>query len=332
MRPRFKLEINGNDATSMVADRLVKLQVKDEAGQKSDTIDISIDDRDNAVDIPGARSTLKCWLGYEESELVFVGEYVIDEVRIKLNPDTMNIRGKASDSSPELKATKTRSWHQLTIGEIVNTIAGEHGLTPRVHADYADRMVDHIDQENESDAHFLTRLGKIYGAVAKPADGNLLFIPAGQGISTSGKALPAATVKKEDLKGLTATVKERGVYSGVITRFRDKETNVETEVETNDSWDAWFGSGPVFRDKKLYTSRDMAEQAGKAQLSQLRSGNTSIDFTIGGRPDLFAERPVQLVGVRAPLADTFIVKSVTHTMSASGFETKVQASSKASDS
>lgn len=315
----------------MIGDRLVKMQVKDEAGQKSDTIDISIDDRDNKVDIPSARSSLKCWLGYEETELVFVGEYVIDEVRIKLNPDTMNIRGKASDSSPELKATKTRSWHQVTIGEIVTTIAGEHGLTPAVHANYADRLIEHVDQENESDAHFLTRLGKLYGAVAKPADGRLLFLPEGQGLSTSGQPLAAAVIQKEDLKALTATVKERGVYSGVITRFRDKETNTEVEVETSDAWNAWFGSGPVFRDKKLYTSRDMAEQAGRAQLSQLRSGNTTIDFTIGGRPDLFAERPVQLSGVRSPLADTFVVKSVTHTMSASGFETKVQASSKATD-
>ena len=74
-----------------------------------------------------------------------------------------------------------------------------------------------------------------------------------------------------------------------------------------------LGPAPVFRDKKLYTSRDMAEQAGKAELDRLRGGTVQIDFTMPGRPDIFAERPIKLEGVRDPLDGEWIVKTVTHT-------------------
>lgn len=328
MRPLFRLDIGGNDVTGPVSDRVLSIKVNDEAGQKSDTLDITLDDRDNKLAIPAARAEMRLWLGYDEGELNYMGRYTIDEVALKSNPATMTIRGKASDSSPEFKASKTRSWHLQTIGEIVSTIAAEHSLTPAVHTSYTSKVIDHIDQENESDGHFLTRLGKLYGAVAKPADGRLLFIPEGQGISTSGQALSAATITKEELTAISATIKERGTYSGVITRYRDKETNREVEVETTEAWQSYLGAGPVFRDKKLYTSRDMAEQAGKAELDRLRGGTVQIDFTMPGRPDIFAERPIKLEGVRSPLAGDWIVKTVSHTFGAAGLQTKVSAGSK----
>ena len=328
MQPRFKLEIAGQDVTEMISDRVLAISLKDEAGQKSDTLDITLDDRDNVLPIPSARSRMKIWLGYVETELTYRGEFTIDEVSISSGPEQMKVRGKAAEASSQFKATKTRSWDNQTIGQIVTAIAGEHGLTPSVHADYADKLITHIDQENESDAHFLTRLAKLYGAVSKPADGRLLFIPEGQGISTSGQTLAPVVIEKTELLSLRATIKERGAYSGVITRFRNKATNLEEEVTTTDPWTGLLGDGPTFRDKKLYTSKDMAESAGKAKLKQLQSGNVSIDFAVPGNPAIFAERPVTLQGVRAVLADQWIVKSVSHSFGSGGYTTKVSAGNK----
>ena len=329
MKPRFRLEVSGRDITDAIADRVLSIRVNDDAGQKSDTLDITLDDRDQKVDVPSRRSTIKVWMGWDSSELAYLGQYTIDEVSIQMNPGQVKIRGKATTSAT-YTTTKTRSWDNQTIGQIVSTIAGEHGLIPSVHANYSERLVNHIDQENESDAHFLTRMAKIYGAVSKPADGRLLFIPEGQGISTSGNTLASATVNSTELLTLRATVKDRGNYSSVITRYRDKETNQELEVTVEYAPGSFLGDGGVFRDKKLYTSRDMAEQAGQARLRQLASGNISLDFTVRGRPDIFAERPVTLRGVRAPLADEFIVKTVTHEFSGGGFTTKVSAGNKVS--
>ena len=323
MRPSFKLETNGADITDSIADRLIKLRINDDAGQKSDTLDIALDDRDYDLDIPSSKATLKVSLGYEETEMKNLGTFVIDEVELTENPAGLKIRAKAADSSPTFKATKTRSWHGKTIGEIVTTIAGEHQLMPSVHADYASRLIPHIDQENESDAHFLTRLAKTYGATSKPTQGYLIFIPEGEGLSATGQNIRPVTVTKDEVLTLKATIKDRGNYSGVVTRYRDKVTNQEIEVTVEDRWQTIFGKGPVFRDKKIYGSEDMATQAGKAMLKQLQSGAVTIDLTIIGRADIYAERPITLSGLRKPITGTWITKTVTHELSAKGFTTKI---------
>lgn len=45
----------------------------------------------------------------------------------------------------------------------------------------SDKLVEHIDQTNESDGSFLMRLARQYGAIASVKNGNLLFIRQGQG-------------------------------------------------------------------------------------------------------------------------------------------------------
>ena len=323
MRPRFKIEASGTDITDIIKDRVLKIRINDEAGQKSGTLDINLDDRDYKVDIPSAKARLKVWLGYEENSLTELGEYTVDEVTITENPAGINIRGKAADISNEFKATKTRSWHLQTIDQIVGIIASEHGLIPKVHTSYIGKMVSHIDQENESDMHFLTRLSKLYGATCKPAHTYLVFIPEGEGLSATGQALPSATIEREEILTLKASIKDRGNYSAVITRYHDKETNKEIEVEVRDRWQTIFGAGPVFRDKKLYTSLDMAEEAGKAKLKQLQAGTTTIDLTVRGRADIYAEQPITLTNVRDPIAGDWIIKTVTHELGSGGFTTKI---------
>ena len=91
MQPRFRLDIGGNDVTDKVSDRVISIRVNDEAGQKSDTLDLTLDDRDNKLSIPEARAEMQLWLGYDTDNLVYMGRYTIDEVALKTNPDTMHI-------------------------------------------------------------------------------------------------------------------------------------------------------------------------------------------------------------------------------------------------
>ena len=106
--------------------------------------------------------------------------------------------------------------------------------------------------------------------MAKPADGRLLFIPEGAE-SPQAANLSAAIIDKSEITSISAKIKERGQYSGVITRYRDKETNSEVEVETTEAWQARLGAGPVFRDKTIHvkghggTSREGAVRSVKGR-------------------------------------------------------------------
>lgn len=351
MKPAFRITSSGNDITAQVADRLVALRVQDEAGQKSDTLEITLDDRGQALPLPEEKTQLKVWMGYSHdgNSPQEMGTYVIDEVEITYPPATVKIRAKAMEISGKFKEPKTRSWHKQTIGQIVGQIAGEHGLTPQVHPTYQNRLIDHIDQTEESDAHFLTRLAKLHGATSKPAEGMLVFIPQGAGISATGQQLAPALLDSKECSSYRATVKDRGAYSKVVAKYTDKETGTEKTVEapvpaagggfnflaelfglsgtTSDN-----SSGTVYKDRRLFATRDEALEAAKAKGVQLASGVVTIDLTCAGRPDIFAERPITLSGFRDPLNSTWMIQSVAHEYSGKGYSTKITCGSSGKES
>jgi phage protein D len=345
MKPAFRVTSSGNDITQQISDRLLSIRVQDQAGQQSDTLEITLDDRGQALPLPEEKAELKVALGYSHGGNVpqEMGTYVIDEVELSYPPATVKIRAKAMELSGSFKQPKTRSWHEQTIGQIVATIAGDHRLRPQVHPNYQGRMIDHLDQTEESDAHFLTRLAGLHGATSKPAEGMLVFIPQGAGVSASGQQLPPAILERSECSDYRATVKNRGSYAKVITKFTDRETGTEQTVEvavpaTNASFSlmdallgAVFGSSGsgspdeagVYRDRRLFPSREEALEAARAKGVQLASGTVTIDLTCAGRPDIFAERPLTLTGFRDPLNSTWVIQSVSHEYSGRGYSTKI---------
>lgn len=70
----------------------------------------------------------------------------------------------------------------------VEQLAQEHELTPTVDQIPADIKIPHIDQTNENDANFLTRLGQRYDVIAPVKDEHLLFVRRGRGAHRLGKA------------------------------------------------------------------------------------------------------------------------------------------------
>ncbi|EIJ7210642.1 phage late control D family protein, partial [Salmonella enterica subsp. enterica serovar Teshie] len=114
---------------------------------------------------------------------------------------------------------REKSWHQTTVGEVVKEIAARHNLKMALGTDLTDKALDHLDQTNESDASFLMKLARQYGAIASVKDGNLLFIRQGQGRTASGKPLPVITITRKAGDGHRFTLADRGAYTGVIASW-----------------------------------------------------------------------------------------------------------------
>lgn len=105
MRPSFQVVVNGVDITTQVRDRLVRLMVRDQAGQQADECEIVLDDRDRAMAMPPDGSTVSVSLGYEGKGLTHVGDFVVDEIEISNTPRTMVV--KATTTPPEGSATSS---------------------------------------------------------------------------------------------------------------------------------------------------------------------------------------------------------------------------------
>ncbi|MCR2730891.1 contractile injection system protein, VgrG/Pvc8 family, partial [Salmonella enterica] len=63
---------------------------------------------------------------------------------------------------------KSRSWDDVSLGDIVKTVASDNGLIPKVAGALANIAVGHLDQVNESDAALMTRLASRFNAISKP--------------------------------------------------------------------------------------------------------------------------------------------------------------------
>lgn len=106
----------------------------------------------------------------------------------------LTIRGKSADLRGGMNTLRERSWHQTTVNSIVEQLAAPYQLTPCVGDSLKGQLIDHIDQTNESDLAFLTRLAVQCDAIVTVKSARLMFIKAGQGTTASGQPLPAITI------------------------------------------------------------------------------------------------------------------------------------------
>jgi phage protein D len=101
----------------------------------------------------------------------------------------------------------------------VETIAARNKLTASVADTLKAVAVPHIDQSQESDAVFLSRLADRNGAAVSVKAGKLLFLKAGSGKTASGKPIPQMTLERGDGDRHQFAIADREAYTGVTAKW-----------------------------------------------------------------------------------------------------------------
>jgi phage protein D len=317
MTPDFEVLAAGINITSQVKDRLMSLTVTDEAGFKSDAVAISLDDRDGEVELPFPGAPLVVAMGYEETFLMPMGLYTSDEVVMKGMPATLTIRGKAADMGGSIKEQKTRSWDENTIREIVEEIAAEHGLEAQVAEVYADFFYEHLDQTDESDINFLTRIGKDHDAIVSVKGGALLFMGKGEGKTALGLPMIPRFIYRTGKTTYSATLANRENFKTVEAFWHDHKTGERQKVTEGEG-------APIKRLRHNYPNEKEAKQAAKAKLDEMKRGNDTLTVTLPGDPFIAAEGQIIAIGFRVGIDGLWSVKSVTHAITGSGYKTTIR--------
>lgn len=173
-------------------------------------------------------------LGYEGQPLKRMGAFTVDEVQLSGPPDTMTIRGKASDMRGSGKTVRSGSWENVPLSQIVNEVAKRNGwesVCPVA------TKIERVDQRNESDFNFVTRLAKQYDSTAKVAEGKLLVMPRQGGSSISGKALQVITISKTEVERYQFRLGDRGAQKAVRTQH-------QTRKPAPCRWSSWTTTRP----------------------------------------------------------------------------------------
>jgi len=317
MKPAFRILVNGSDITGIINDRLVSLTVTDEAGVKSDRVELVLDDRDQRLAIPPRGATMEVLLGYD-TRLVSKGQFTIEEIEVTGPERHMTLRGNAVGASKGSGAAKEVSWDDTTVGKIATSIAAKHGWKPAISKEIADIEIPHIDQ-HENDLQFLSRLATDNGAVAKVAGGRLVIAPTGEGKTVSGQAMPTITVQCTSTTDWTMTLTERGNYKGVKAVYHDTQTAQRGEAIEGEDGDNTHNL------PHTYPTKAAAQRAAKSKHKALQRGKDKFSISnMPGDPTLAAEATLQANGFRDGVDGAWSVITVAHRITDSGYTCAIE--------
>ncbi|CNE23823.1 phage late control D family protein [Yersinia similis] len=350
--PDYSISVDGIDKTGGIKKRLMSLTLTDNRGFEADQLDIEFDDADGKVELPRRGAKIAVSLGWKGAALIDKGTFTVDEIEHSGAPDKLTVRARSADFRETLNIRRDHSYHKTTIGGIIKTVAERNKLTPTLNKAMSDLAVDHIDQTNESDGNFITRLAKQYGAIAAVKNGNLLFIRQGQSKTASGKPIPMMTIIRSLGDGHQFSMADRGAYTGVVANWLNTRTTEKpvVKVKRKRKRKATTAAKPKEPEEKqgeyligtdenvltlrtTYASKNNAQRAAKSNWERLQRGAAKFSIQLAkGRADLYPEVPVKVTGFKKQIdeADWTLV-TVTHSVSDSGFTTALELEVKIDD-
>lgn len=348
--PQYVLAAGDVNINERLQGRLMSLTMTDNRGFEADQLDIEIDDADGKMMLPKRGEVLSLHLGWKNEPLIFKGKFTVDEIEYSGAPDKIIIRGRSADFRSSLNVKREISYHDKSLGDIIKAIAKRNNVEPVIAEQLNKIKLAHIDQTNESDGSFLSRLGQQEGAIAAIKNGQLLFMPQGSGKTASGRPIPPLLLTRSIGDGYRFSLADRGAYTGVVaswlnTRKPQKKEDVKvkrkrkTKQKNKTKVDEQQGDylvgeeGNTLTLSHTYANKGNAERAAKSAWEKMQRGVASFSIQLAkGRADIYPEMPVKVQGFKPEIDNAeWILTKVSHSLSDSGFTSSLELEVKISD-
>lgn len=310
MRPYYKIEIDGSDQTKKFQGRILSVSVTDQDGITSDSCELVLRDK-GELEIPAMNTKMRVSLGIIGRGLTSLGTFLLSEP--DLNPGIMRLKGRAAPIGKSFSSPRERLWEDqanggISCGQIIEKIAGEHGLKAAVEQIFFEEKQENISQ-TESDMSFITRLGMLKNATFKVQSGYLVFASSGSEDSVFGKKLPVVEIlnpKTWNYKGAS-----NDEYTGVKAYYKNPDEKgkrldtlaggSETPFELIQTWDSLFQATEKARAKLK------SLQKTRVTLSLTKASDDSFDSV-----SLASGQTSIIKGVRKNVDGKWKAKKVTH--------------------
>jgi hypothetical protein len=327
MRPKAIVTVNGRPVAGVFWERLISLTVVDHEGAQSDTVDITLEDGAPFAQIPAADDVIEVSLGYEDGPMENMGRFTVNDVELDMFPWQIQIKGKAADQKEKLKQPRRRHFDKKTFGDVVKTIAGEHGLSAQVDPSIASFKPDSewFGQDGESDIHFLERWSRRLDGLFAVKGGKMIVGARGSGKTPGGASLPTLVVTPE-----------MHIKKSCKVHFGQKERHGKARAEHHD-WDTGRrehedaatgdrGSSAVYSQRHATGGKSESKRAARSASKYLKRGGTRTSVGLVGNPFVKAGQIMTYSGFR-PRVDglQFVIETAEHKYTKSGYRTDVKA-------
>lgn len=353
-RTRVRIVFDGADITDDIMPYFLSLSYKDSEEDNSDTLQIDIQDRESvwlqswlekAISATAASKlkisatiTPENW-GTNNGTLP-TGGFELDSVEAAGPPSTISVSGVSLGySSPIRQTKKSKAWENYKLSAIAGEIAGNAGLT-LVYESSSDPYYERVEQTKESDISFLSSLCHDAGISLKCSDGQLVLFDQ----ATYEAKPPVLTIRRNNGRILPAAPGAYGAYGkdADCTEYIDYRLSTgaaETQYGSCRVSYADAATGQLIEGTATAEGEDAesgqcleitapVKDAGEAQAlaeKQLRlhnKFNRTATFTLPGNTALVAGVTVMLEGFGG-WSGKYIIKEAEHTVSGSGYVTKI---------
>lgn len=290
------VEIYGANA-ALLNERLLSWTHIDAAGIESDQLTLTIS-LEGLEGMPSLGGKIGLRVGYLESGLVDKGEFVVTRRTPTLFPLRLTLVATAAPFSASdqtgFKQRRSVSHGPTTLGALFRELTSRHGFSPRVAPELSLMKIEHIDQSNETDMGFLTRLARRYDAVAKPVNELYVLARRGQAKSLSGKVLPEVK--------LSVTTNNRPGDQAFTSAILDETARAKYQGCKTTWWDAAAGKlrneesgiAPFKTLRQRFQSADDARAAAEGETRRMMREALKVAIECPGNPALSAEGIVLL--------------------------------------
>ena len=354
MKPAYQIIADGKNITDSIKTHLKELVISDSAGFENDSLEILVSK--DGIELPNTGAELEVYMGYDGQQLTNLGLFIVDELEVTIQSILIrcraaNISVRSKTRKNGMKSYKSRSWVDVSLADIVRKISNEHAYEPVISVAFNVIKIPQVDQTNESDMHFLTRLAKDHAAIFKVTSGRLIFLLDSDHL----KLKSAGEIKESEIAhDWRVTIKDRMKYDAVEVSYHDFETGEKQSVIYGNHIQ---NASAVAVDKLAQNIPD--EQAAIAlaagnqilnntanisvkkiartfpdkltaiamaigELSRLSRGNQVIRFSTAGNPNLTAELKIKLKLSDPLLNDTWLMTRVEHRMNPDGYVTSIE--------
>ncbi|WP_234262242.1 phage late control D family protein [Klebsiella aerogenes] len=305
-QPNFSLSVEGADITDVVRENLVDLSLKDHGAgsKKSDEIRFTVVSPGMKLPPKGVKISLALGFG---GTLVNKGTFVVDarsSAGGAKKARTIQIVARAFSKTNErghstLQSQKMRTFSDISLGDLANTLASEHGLTARVDSTLVNMQLGHVDQVGESDMNLMTRIAQSCGAVSKITHDYWVVTPRDAETTVSGAPLPVRKITPDMCEDWSyhdnsdhPNTKEKGKGTYVVA-YRDATDGGKIKHVTN-------GSGePVMHFDVPFNSLAEAKTVGAGGSKHAQKKLKGVSLSLPAAPELMgmtAEGKIQLEG------------------------------------
>ncbi len=324
---RVKVIYDDKDISEDLAAFLDSFDFSDSADSIADDISITLEDRQELWEgdwLPDKGATLKVSLIFtnwnsEGDVEVPLGIFEIDEIEISGLPHKARIKAVSVPSNNELRGIKkNRAWEKIKLSAIAKEIADRAGIGLYLNL-REDDEIERLEQKEESDLAFLTRVAKEKGYGVRLSDSQLdvYYIP------DLDNNDPVTTIKKGEsrISSYSFRSKTRDVYKACHVRYENAKKGQLVEFTFTDPNKE---DGQTLEVHKEVANVAEAEKLAKGELRAKNKDEVTGRIAFGGVP-IIDGGGIFMSGFTITLEDfhkfdgKYLIEKTSHKVSNSGY-------------